>query len=187
MNCRRFQRDIFEYLEGSLSESTRSAAQRHLEHCEVCLHSAQELDRTSRFLMNGFRNESEFLALTADVKMRIKDSVGETPTEAVGTTAIPGLFARSWIWLGPGIAIIALAIFVFWRSQVRPAPSMTQRAMESPATISLRISYCEPTYTFRADGNFVIDSVNCQPCVLDESLQVPHSQAVQEKERNSEL
>jgi hypothetical protein len=187
MNCRRFQRNIFEYLEGSLSDSANSAAERHLEHCEACRHFAEKLDRTSRFLVDGFRLESEFIALTDDAKMRIKDSVGGKLTEAVGMNAIPGLFGRPWIWLGPGIAIIALSIILFTRWQVRPVSPTSQRTAESLATISLRISYCEPTYTFRADGNFVVDSVNCHPCILEESLQVPRSKDVPEKERNSQL
>ncbi|HEY3852796.1 MAG TPA: hypothetical protein VGO67_00220 [Verrucomicrobiae bacterium] len=119
--------------------------------------------------------------------MRIKDSVGETPTEAVETTAIPGLFARPWIWLGSGIAIIALSIFFFVRSQFRPESDTSQKATDSLATISLRISCCEPTYTFRTDGNLVVDSLNCQPCVMEESLQIQHRGVVPENENNSQL
>jgi anti-sigma factor RsiW len=36
LDCKHVWNYISEYLDGSLSEDTREAVQRHLDHCEIC-------------------------------------------------------------------------------------------------------------------------------------------------------
>lgn len=83
--------------------------------------------------------------------------------------------------------MILVTIFLVTGLRLRYWQTVQSPGDDSGPAISLRISYCEPIYTFRADGNFVIDSLTCQPRIVEESIQLSQSQTRHEQERKSPL
>jgi anti-sigma factor RsiW len=190
MNCRRLQDKIFEYVDGSLSPRAQAAAKRHLEECDACRQKVNELQRTGQSLSIHFRQATESLTLSPKVTRRIMAAVEEEST----SPAAIHFFARFWqplAWLGTGVALLLLSVFLVTGFpnglRVRHRGTAESFRGDSGAAISIRIAYCEPTYTFRSDGNSVIDSLICQPRIVEESLLLSRSQIHHQQERKSPL
>ncbi len=185
MNCRQVQDVMFENMDGLLSPRAQSAVKRHIEQCDACRRAAKELQRSSQLLGDRFRNETESLTLPAETRARIMGSVRGTPTGATETVALPGLLWR----IMAGATLVLVSVFVFSKLDAKRQTdrNVTTRSGDSPATVSILISYCEPTHTFRADERSVIDSITCQPQVVEESLQLPGGQSESQQEHNSRL
>jgi anti-sigma factor RsiW len=185
MNCRQVQNVMFENTDGLLSPRAQAAVKRHLDQCEDCRKAAKELQRSSQLLGDRFRNDTKSLALPAEMRGRIVGSVGGTPTDATETVALPGLVWR----LLAGAAVILTSVLVCMKLGVgrQSDGKAPARLRDSATTVSIRISYCEPTHIFRANDSSVIDSFTCQPQIVEESLQLPGGQIDSQQERNSRL
>ena len=190
MNCRCFQNDLFEYLDGGLSRRAQAAAQRHLEQCDECHQTVHKLQRTAQFLSNRFRRDTESLTLSPRVQRRIMAAVEEKFASSAAIPFLPG-FWRPLAWLGAGVSLLLVTVFLatgfHFGALVRHKETAQSFGGDSGAAISIRISYCDPTYTFRTEGNFVIDSLTCQPRIVEESLQLSGRQTHSEQERKSPL
>lgn len=168
MNCRRLQDELFEYLDGELSHRAQAAARRHLEQCEPCRQIVQDTLRTSQALSAHFRRGAESLALDPYLQTRIVASVEKNSTPHGGLPLIPG-FWRSSVLLGGGFVLLLTLMLIPRMRQTGASRSSTGN---SGPVISLQISSCDPTLTFRFDGTYVIDSLTCQPRTVEESLQL---------------
>ena len=186
MNCRHLQNELFEYLEGSLSRRAQAAAQRHLEECDACRQCVQEMQRTTEILSRRFRRDTESLTLYSNLQTRILAAVEKKSASPGAVPFLPG-FWRPFAWSGVGAAVLVVSVFLITALQLRHKRAAQSFGGDSGAAISIRISYCDPTYTFRTEGNFVIDSLTCQPRILEESLQLSGRQTHPEQERKSPL
>ena len=183
MNCRHFQDELFEYLDGELSRRAQAAAQRHLEHCEACRQTVQDMKRTTRILSTRFRCGAESLTLDPNLQTRILAAVEKKSTRPSAIPFVPG-FSRSLALLGAGFVLLVALVLIPRMRQNEASQSLVG---DSGAFISLRISYCDPTLTFRTDGDYVIDSLTCEARTMEESLQLFRSSTGHEQERKSPL
>jgi anti-sigma factor RsiW len=170
MNCRRFQRDIYEYLDGSLSPRAQAAADGHLCTCAACRQALAQEHKTARSLANDFQRATDSLHLRPEVGRRVLAALGE---QRVGADEEPHMlfFWRAW-GLPSAVAALALLLLAGYFCFVRlPGPrrpySQTHAAQRA---VSIHLSYVVPIYTFRREGDFVIDSLTYQTNVMNGRL-----------------
>jgi len=183
MNCRRFQDELFEYLDGGLSRRAKAAAQRHLEQCQACRQAVQDAQRTTNILSTRFRGGTESLTLEPNLQTRILAGVENKPAPPPAIPFVPG-FWRTFALFGAGFVLLVSVILI---PHMRHNGASRSLDGDSGALISLQISYCDPTLTFRTEGNYVIDSLTCQPQIVEESLQLFRISTRPEQERKSPL
>jgi hypothetical protein len=171
MNCRRLQNHLFEYLDGALSCRAQSAAKRHLDQCAACRQAVLDAQTAALSLSTRFRQDSESLVLNPNFQARIMAGVKKESARP-SSVQFPSSFWRSFAWLETGAALFLVSIFLaagLWQRHWRIAQS---RGDDSGPAISLTISYCDPIYTFHTDGRFVVDSLDCQPRIVEESIRL---------------
>jgi anti-sigma factor RsiW len=184
MNCRRFNNLVFDYLDGSLSARARAAADAHLGSCNACRQALQQNRQFAQFLTGRFHQETESLALRPQVRRRIQAAV-ETASAPVSRPVRmlawwPRLAWRPRLAWGTAIAaalLVAVSLLT-WFPLGRHAP-LEQMAQSRPhatqAAVALCFSYCAPTYNFHLEGDFVVDSLTCNPCVVQETVWLAHN------------
>ena len=173
MNCRRFQDLVFEYLEGSLAPAARESAEAHVSDCPSCREAIQRQQQFARSVSSGFRQSTEALTLRADVHQRLMEALRED-RPAGGNGALT--WWRRLFWPATVSAAIVLAaalmIGVPFGSRVPVAQTAQLARHEVETSLSIRLSYCTPIYTFHQEGDLVIDSVTCDPRYVNETLRV---------------
>jgi anti-sigma factor RsiW len=170
MNCRRFQNDLYEYLEGSLSPKARAAAEKHLSECAACRQRLGQEQQVARSLANGFQRAVEPLQLPPSVGRRVLAAMADEGRAAreVSDNVL------SWRRLAWPLALAASLLLLLggWAVLLRaPGPGEThpeRRAAESD--VSIQLSYVVPVYTFRQEGGFVVDALTYQTNVVNERL-----------------
>jgi anti-sigma factor RsiW len=170
MNCRRFQREIYEYVEGSLSPRAQAAAERHLSGCAACRQALIQEQQTARSLSDKFRRTTHLLQLPPEFGHRILAALADehrAPVEHQGFA----LFWRRLTWplAAAASGLLLLAGFFFL---VRAPGSGTAHPHPRSAggEVTVQLSYVVPTYTYRQDGEFVIDALNYRTNVVNERL-----------------
>jgi anti-sigma factor RsiW len=170
MNCRRFQREIYEHVDGSLSSRAQAAAERHLSGCAACRQALIQEQQTARSLSDKFRRATGSLQLPPEFGHRILAALADEH-RAPGEHQAFALFWRRLAWPLAAVAsgLLLLASFFFL---VRPpgpgAPHSQPHAAQNE--VSVHLSYVVPIYTFRREGGFVIDALTYQTNVIDERL-----------------
>jgi anti-sigma factor RsiW len=71
MNCRNFQKRLYEYVEGSLSASAQAAAARHLAGCNVCRQAVRQEQQLAQFMSSRLQRDTMALTLRPDIRNRI--------------------------------------------------------------------------------------------------------------------
>ncbi len=172
MNCRRFQHEMYEYLDGSLSPRVQAAAEQHLAGCAVCRQALQAERETAQCLSNTFRGATESLRLPPEVGRRVVaalDRQRHVPDEPRGEV----FFWRRLAWplAAAASGLLLLAGFFFF---MRPPGPKMARPQPHPAEerASIQLSYVVPTYTFRREGGFVVDALTYQTNVVNQKLRV---------------
>jgi hypothetical protein len=186
MNCRGFQDNVFEYLEGGLSRRAQAAANRHLEQCPTCRQTVLDTQRTAQSLSTRFRQDTGSLVLCPNLQARIMAALEKKSAPPPAVPFVPG-FWRLFGWLGAGAALILVSIVLVPELRLRHGWIAQSRGDDSGPAISLTISYCDPIYTFHTDGQFVVDSFNCQPRTVEESIRLSDGQIHHEQEKKSPL
>jgi anti-sigma factor RsiW len=186
INCQWFQDKLFEYLDGELSASAQSEIEAHLQRCEACRQGVQ----AHQALAARFRHETDSLVLRPEEKRRIEaalvdDSQGrDAALRRPGRRSAPTLpknetlpFWRRFAWPAAVAAALLVAAGLSFRRPFHARVQSTEaRLAPAPATISLRFSSCEPTYTFRREKDRVIDALTCTPRVVEENLSLSMNQ-----------
>jgi len=177
MNCQWFQDKLFEYLDGELSASVKSEVESHLEQCATCLKAVQ----THHALSARFRHDTDSLLLRSETSWRIEAALQRME-------ALP--FWRRVAWPAAITAALLVAAGLSFRRPIRLGVQSSEATLiTAPATISIRFSSCDPTYTFRLEKNRVIDALTCTPRVVQEnlSLSLNQNQLPQTQERKTPL
>jgi anti-sigma factor RsiW len=187
MHCRAFQNDgqfqdeLFEYLDGSLAAPAQSEIEAHLEQCAACRQAVQ----SHQALADRFQRETEFLTLRPGMVNRVLSAAQEPP--ALRFAAF--LWSR-WAWPAAlaGVLLLAASFSLRWPFRAPVQRSVAARG-PAPASISVHVSYCNPTYTFRREKNLVIDALTCVPCVVEEKFSLSMNQKLrpQTQERKTPL
>jgi anti-sigma factor RsiW len=170
MNCRRFQNEIYEYLDGSLSRRAQAAAERHLSACAACRQMVSEQRRTARSLSDKFRTATDSLQLPPEFGHRVLAALAAEHSASNEQDGIVLFWRRlAWPLAAAASGLLLLAGFFFF---VRPPGPGVPRSQPHVAKneVSIHLSYVVPIYTFRREGGFVIDALTYQTNVIDQRL-----------------
>jgi anti-sigma factor RsiW len=167
MNCGRFQNLLFDYLDGSLSAGVRARVEAHLANCSECREALGRQKQLARSLSERLQQETANLEPRSQLERRVLAALRKQPT----TTARPHMLFAWWVRLvGAAAATVVIAVFLI-TSLRRPlsAPRIAQIAT-GESQVSIQVSGCAPVYTFRQEGNLVLDCLSCRPYLLDQVL-----------------
>jgi hypothetical protein len=168
MNCRRFQKLLFEYVEESLSARTNAAAESHLANCPSCRKIAQQHRQFARSLSARFHRAAEPASFSREEQDRLVTALQRE--RIVHDTQLVTSWWPRLAWIGASAAVLIIALFLMNRFPVRKRPSSGAGVASTPTVI--QYSYCAPSYTFERRGDFVIDSLSCTPFLVQQTLWV---------------
>jgi anti-sigma factor RsiW len=168
MNCRSFQDDLYEYLDGSLSPGARAAADKHRSECAVCRQRLEQEQQAAGVLFDRFRRATDSLELPPEVGRRVLAALGDEDRRAEAEHGLASLW-RGLAWPVALAASVLLLLAGGWvvlrRTGVGDAGPQSHLAK---GVISVQFSYVVPTYTFRAEGGFVVDALSYHTNVVND-------------------
>lgn len=170
MNCRRFQIEIYEYLDGSLSPRAQAAAERHLSGCAACREALIQERQTARSISVKFRRATDSLQLPPQFGHRVLAALADEHRAPDEQQRIALFWRRlAWPLAAAASGLVLLAGFFFLMRPPGPGvPHSLPHVAENE--VSVHLSYVVPIYTFRREGGFVIDALTYQTNVIVERL-----------------
>jgi len=172
MNCRDFQNELYEYVEGTLSAGARAAAEQHLTGCDACRRAVEKERKLTQALYKQLQQTSETLTVRPEtIRSILAAARTESPTSTMADSIV-GLWR--WFRLAAvpssllGIAVLLMAIhFSGTRNHERISvpimprvSAVTPSANNNPQTaVSVRMSYRLPIRQFHQEGNLVVDAL----------------------------
>jgi anti-sigma-K factor RskA len=174
MRCKSAQENLYEYLDGALSRSDASSLRRHVEECATCRQMVQREMDFARLTSSGLERAVEEVRLKPHARRRIAQ-VAENNLARSGRRSVPSFWMRLAWRFAAVAAVLALIIGATYRfvSQRHSQPELARVSMPLTAPeILVNLSYCAPryTYTFRRDGNMVVDCLVYESRVTEASL-----------------
>jgi len=179
MNCDSFQDLLFEYLDGSLAAARRAAAEAHLASCPVCRQVMQRNRELAQSLSGRFKRDTESLLLDPSVQRCLVAARGQTSkgSQPQKRSEKHGPFFGWWrrlAWpatIAAGLVGAAFLMTGFPFGGRRPAiQNANLPAMGSVGPVLIQLSECIPVYTFQSEGDLVLDSLSCNPRVVNQTL-----------------
>jgi hypothetical protein len=183
MNCRHFQNEIFEYVEGTLSADALAAAEKHLTECVVCRKAVEKEKRVASVLSSRLRQTGRALTLRPEIRRNIlavsrQKGLAAAPTMAESVIGLCKYWVRSAA-IPVSVLLIAgvlLAVkFSGTRSrEIIPVPVTPRLAVTAPGgnglqtSVSLEMSY--RTRQFHQEGNLVVDTLVNETVVANGAL-----------------
>jgi predicted anti-sigma-YlaC factor YlaD len=170
MNCRRFQIEIYEYLDGSLSPRAQAAAEEHLSACAACRQMVSQERRSAQSLSEKFRRATDSLQLPPEFGHRVLAALADEHRAPDEQQRIALFWRRlAWPLAAAASGLVLLAGFFFLMRPPGPGvPHSLPHVAENE--VSVHLSYVVPIYTFRREGGFVIDALTYQTNVIVERL-----------------
>jgi anti-sigma factor RsiW len=163
MNCRSFQNELYEYVEGSLSADAQAAAERHLAGCSACRHAVRQEQVLAQAVSSRLRLHAKTLALRPEIRNRIL-AAGQVKTPPPVLETLRGLWDRFFRLAAiPACLMVIVALLLAGHFPVlRTGGTKTASLMGSaqPDTVSMQVSYRVPAYQFHREGAQVIDSLS---------------------------
>ena len=172
MNCKSFQNERFDYVEGSLAPGKKRAADRHLAECETCRELLRNEQLVAETLSAGFRQSTEHAALPPDFAARLVSALRDDAPRNIlplPENPEPGWARFAWpVAIAAGVLLTSFGpdLLSLVAPAPRSAPSKAAAAGFAP-DISVHYVYCAPAYTFRREGNRVVDALVCEPVTMD--------------------
>ena len=158
-------------LEGSLSARAQAAAEAHLARCAACRQRLAQEQQVGQALHKIFRRATEQLELPPSLSRRVLTALAQ---EHVGDQEAQGPLPwwRRLAWALPAAACLLL-ILGGWAWLLRGTGPGTARSQQHLAerVLSAHFSYIVPSYTFRQEGDFVVDALTYQTNVVDRTVQ----------------
>jgi len=172
MNCERFQDGLYEYVEGSLSTNERAAIEKHLEQCGACREIVRQERQVEQTLSQEFEKTTESLALDAAVRRHLRAAfAAETQERDRPPKKIRVLI--TWpMALAASLLIAGILGGVFFFPPTGSNPGADPARGEARPSMSVQISCVLPAYTFRKEGDLVIDSLIYATNVVTQTLWV---------------
>ena len=169
MKCRWLQQNLNEYLDGSLSSPEKAAAEKHLAECGACRELVRRESRFAQTLSRRLGEAVDNVTLGPVAQRRMAMMLEQKFSTAHEQAGISPW--RRLVLPFAATAAILLVVFalrpVFFasdrsRSQTLPAP-----AYGGVQDVHAHLSYYARTYTFRKEGNLVIDAYTSDERVAD--------------------
>ena len=190
MNCRRFQNRLYEYIDGTLSRRTSTAAGKHLARCSACRQAVRQEQQRAGFLSDRLHRETSTFALQPEIRRRILAAIEREPVLTTDGESIVGVWHRfAWPLTAAASLLLILAFVVishFSGARVHKTETARFDELDTHSTVSIQLSYCVPTYKFRQEGNLVVDTLTCETMVADETLWTGRQEPV-EKNRERKM
>jgi predicted anti-sigma-YlaC factor YlaD len=170
MNCRGFQHRLYEYLDGTLSRGAQAAAKRHLSGCAACREALRAEREVAQSMSERFRRTTDSLQLPPEVRHRVLAALADQHRAPAEEPVSVFSWGR-WAWpvgLAASLLLVLAGVFLYVRAsgpRWGPAPPHLARS-----GIQVQFSYIVPTYTFRQEGGFVVDTLTYQTNVVNERL-----------------
>jgi anti-sigma factor RsiW len=170
MNCRRFQNEIYEYLDGSLSPAAQAAAEEHLSACAACRQMVRQERWSTQSLSDKFRRVTDSLQLPPEFGHRVLAALADEHRARDAQHGIVLFWRRvTWPLVAAASGLLLLAGFFFLSRTPGPGVPHSQLHVAEDE-VSVHLSYVVPIYTFRREGGFVIDALTYQTNAIDERL-----------------
>jgi len=178
MDCHECQELLFEYVEGSLSAIKRAEFETHLTDCETCTEAVRRENRMEARLSTCFRENVQTLTLGEEGREKLMKAFTRSgrPTQGAWTR----LLTERWIELTAALGTAAALLTVLvWVGTQRRTQSMKHSLvakpvpMQTPATtptIQIRLPYLVRSYTFKQNGDFVVDTLIEQTNLVNVTL-----------------
>jgi len=174
MNCEHLQENLYEYLDGSLSTSEKAAAERHLSGCLVCREAVRRESQLARSLSSRLEQAVETIALDSVARRGLATAVERKIAESREGPLV--LFWSRLAWpFATAAAILMVAIWMGRHFVAGQKSHLVTARIPTPADngeVLIHVSYSVPDYTFRKQGNLVIDALTCDTVVTDGALLV---------------
>jgi hypothetical protein len=174
MNCKRFQNRLLEYVERTLSAPARMAAERHLARCDACLRALRREQHVAQLISQRLRPEAEFLALRSDLWRRVQNAVEADSPPLTTWESIAG-FCRRFAWpLVIAVSLLLILSLALLHSpsaaKVREMAAAQSNDQGNQSAVSIQVSLRVPIRKYREEGNFVVDTIDYETVVADETL-----------------
>jgi predicted anti-sigma-YlaC factor YlaD len=179
MNCREFQHEIFEYVEGSLSPRLQAAADAHLAGCVACRELVSRQRQFAQSMSQQLQGATASLRLPPEVGRRVVARVREQTPPPAEPSGWAWLRQRLELPLAIGTCALVLLGGIWLVSRGRPPQTGTAPKENALGPISVQFSYVLPTYTFRRENGHVIDALTYETTVVNETRQVELARRVQ--------
>jgi len=189
MNCGRFQKQLLEYVEGTLSTGARAEAERHLAHCDDCRQALSREQRFAQVLSGSLRQETEMLTLRPEIRQSILMAARRKPAPSTIMESILGLWNR-FAWqaaISMSVLLVVSCLLIIHFS--RPGASTTETArldesnphadMSAYPAVSIQIESRVPAWKFHTEGDHVIDALSDETIIASGTISPGSPQTVQ--------
>jgi anti-sigma factor RsiW len=174
MKCKHAQENLYEYLDGALSPSDTASVRRHLDECATCRQMVQREMDFARVTSSGLERAVEEVRLEPQARRRIAHAA-ENNLARCERHYVPSFWMRLAWRFAALAAVLVLIIGALYRFASQPHSQPEAAHVSRPLTapeILVNLSYFTPryTYTFRQDGDIVVDCLVYEPRVTEASL-----------------
>jgi len=184
MNCRRFQKRLYEYVDGTLSPGTLAAANEHLARCSACREAVRRELQLAQSLSDRLRQDAESRALRPDVQRRILTALEHESVPATDEEFVGGLWNRFAWPLAMAASLLLIVAFLlrndFPGARIHQGEVVRSDGRGIRSAVSIEVSYCAPIHRFHQEGNLVVDTLSCQTVVANGTLWTGGQKPVQQ-------
>ena len=128
MNRRRFQKQMYEYVEGTPASGARAAAEQHLTSCIRCRETVRREQEMAQALSSRFRLGTESLMLGAEVRRNIVAAARRQPASPTLVKSLTGWWRSVTVPAAIGACVVAVTAILAFCS---PANPITMRIFPS--------------------------------------------------------
>jgi anti-sigma factor RsiW len=174
MNCEHLRENLHEYLDDSLSPSEKAAAERHLSGCSVCREAVRRESQLAKSLSSLLAQAVEEVALDPVARRGMAMALGRKMAESRERPLVL-LWSRLALPFATAAVILMVAIWMGRHFVAGQKSHLVTARIPTPADngeVLIHVSYSVPDYTFRKQGNLVIDALTCDTVVTDGALLV---------------
>jgi anti-sigma factor RsiW len=159
MNCERFEERLYDYQDGALTPKDQAAAAEHLSQCQRCRELVQAEKAAAMNISKLLREKADRLTLSSRVQQEVLQILKRAPAQTRPFAALALLHRMLWPAAVATPILIAIAFLLLGPSRqashhpesVRSGDGASQKAITVQSTL------ISATYTFRADGDHVVD------------------------------
>jgi anti-sigma factor RsiW len=174
MNCEHLRENLYDYLDGSLSPSGKAAAEEHLARCLACRQAVQRESQLAQSLFSRLEQAVETVALDSLTRRRMATAVERKIAQSRERPFVL-FWSRLALPFAAAAAILMAAIWMGLHFVAGQNSHLQTARLPRPAgnrEVLIHLSYSVPAYTFRKEGNLVVDALTCDTIVADGALLV---------------
>ncbi|MGA2543691.1 MAG: zf-HC2 domain-containing protein [Verrucomicrobiota bacterium] len=174
MNCEHLREILYDYLDDSLSPSGKAAAEKHLAGCPACREAVQRESQLAQSLCRRLEQAVETVALDPVAQRGMATAV-ERKIAQSRERPLVSFWSRLALPFATAAAILMVAIWMGHHFFAGQNSHLEMARVPAPADnreVLIHVSYSVPGYTFRKEGNLIIDALTCDTLVEDGALLV---------------